>query len=70
MKFDEHYINCQEANPCKYHCVAITGIEPAGWRSEERYIIENYGGKEDRHKYIPVSLPFLEVMRMEFDGIR
>ena len=71
MKFDQEYIECQEGNPCKYHCVAITGITPAGLLGfkEEKYEIKNYGGKDDKHKYIPVNLPFLQVMWMEFDRI-
>ena len=69
MKFDEGYIECQELNPCKYHCVAITGITSAGWLSEEKYEIKNYGGKDDKHKYIPVNLPFLQVMWKEFERI-
>ena len=69
MKFDEGYIECQEVNPCKYHCVAITGITPAGFFTEEKYEIKNYGGKDDKHRYIPVNLPFLQVMQMEFERI-
>ena len=71
VKFDEEYVKCPEANPCKYHCVAITGIKPAGWlgTSEERYEIKNYGGQDDKHRYIPVNLPFVEVMQKEFNDI-
>ena len=68
---NKEYIQCQEANPCKYHCVAITGITPAGLLGlkEEKYEIKNYGGREEKHRYIPVNLPFLEVIKKELDGI-
>ena len=71
VNFDEDYVNSQEGNPCKYHCVAITGITRPGWLGfqEEKYEIKNYGGKDEKHKYIPVNLPFLEVIWKEFDKI-
>ena len=63
----------QDDNPCKFHCVAITGIRPAGFYGlsyhDEGYELKNYGGKEDKHNYIPVKLPFLQVMQREFHQI-
>ena len=71
MKFDENYIDSQDVDPCKYHCVAITGITQPDWLGfqEEKYEIKNYGGKDEKHKYIPVNMPFLEVIWKEFDKI-
>lgn len=71
VKLNEEYILCQEANPCKYHCVAITGLTSTGIPGfrEEKYEIKNYGGREDKHKYIPVNLPFLQVIKKELDDI-
>ena len=74
VKFDEKYFDYHD--PCKYHCVAITGIKPAGFYGltyhDERYEVKNYAGKEDKHKYklyIPVNMPFLQVMHVEFNRI-